>query len=120
MFLLGLTDRDVEGQWVWASDGTPVTWTSWIEWKHKKHAPNGGSRENCAHMMRTNAIGLAGHRSEGWGDDNCDGNDYFGNVVKTSLICQRNSGMWRSGTIDLVTKLVRLPLKLNWTNQGLF
>ena len=29
-FALGMTDRDVEGQWVWDSDGSPVIWTGWI------------------------------------------------------------------------------------------
>ena len=90
MFQLGLTDRDVEGQWVWDSDGSLVTWESWI-WNE----PDGGLNENCMVMARTWQTSKAGHRSEGWIDVLCQSElEYYTNFPK-NLICQRNPGEFR-------------------------
>ena len=43
-FWIDLTDRDEEGQWVWA-DKTPVTYTGWAERQPDNHE----GKEDCAH-----------------------------------------------------------------------
>ena len=90
-FVLGLTDRDVEGQWIWDSDGSPVTWKSWIVWHSGLSEPYGGERENCAVMAKQLASDQAGHRSEGWADYPCQSIKYEGQP-KPSLVCERPPG----------------------------
>ena len=47
-----MTDTAVEGQWVWTSDGTPVTWTDWYPKRISRPGePDGGREENCALLV---------------------------------------------------------------------
>ena len=84
-FTLGMTDRDVEGQWVWSSDGSSVAWLPWDVSKTVTSAaePNGGSSAGCAIMMRSYAL-------SSWADYPCASTAYF-NTQPRSLICQRNT-----------------------------
>ena len=92
MFALGMTDRKVEGQWVWESDGSPVTWTNWVYWpKYREIEPNGGTYQNCALMLRYSETWADGHKHDGWGDYPCNSSDVV-RREKRSLICQK--GMW--------------------------
>ena len=92
-FVLGMTDRDVEGQWVWESDGSLVSWTRWVQWIASNggipQEPDGGAREGCALMMRQTVSHRRGHRPDGWIDFSCP---YLRSLPK-NLICQRNPGM---------------------------
>ena len=93
MFMLGMTDRDVEGQWVWDSDGSPVTWKSWVKWSDPRAAtvPNGGRVENCALMLRQSKSESGGHRSDGWRDADCNSDPHIV-VQPISLICEKHPG----------------------------
>ena len=64
MFTLGMTDRVVEGQWVWESDGSPVTWTGWVRLGTNDPEPVIVLRRLNSHY--------AGHRTDGWADIPCD------------------------------------------------
>ena len=77
-FSLGMTDRLQEGEWLWDSDGQPVTWTKWIS-----KEPNGKNRENCV------AVWTDGE----WQDVSCLSNHNI-RARSTRLICQRNPGEW--------------------------
>ena len=93
MFTLGMTDRDVEGQWVWDSDGSPVTWKTWVHWTDYGSIPNGGTGKNCALMLRHLQSEWRGHRTDGWADYSCTSDSALKTLPK-SLICQKNPGMW--------------------------
>ena len=84
MFLLGLTDTDREGTWVYDSDLSPLTWSNWRGGTDP--APNGGTGENCAFMVR-NLISGTGTLTE-WEDSPCSSNSYFDSKPRT-LICQK-------------------------------
>ena len=93
-FTLGMTDRDVEGQWVWESDGSPVTWFRWVKWNDQSknaRAPNGGLAEQCA-VMRRQVESRTRVGPDGWEDYPCASRSYF-RSQPTNLICQRKSGM---------------------------
>ena len=87
MFALGITDRDVEGQWVWDSDGSPVTWTRWIF-----SEPTGDAGEDYVLMVRHLYSGMTDHKSEGWLDYDHDASSITSNPK--SLICQKYKGKW--------------------------
>ena len=89
MFLLGATDKLVEGQWVWDSDGSPVTWKNWVSWTGSYSEPNGKGGENCVVMLQQYAKDRAGYRSEGWADIGCHA---LYSSVPTSVVCQRDPG----------------------------
>ena len=108
MFPLGMSDNKAEGQWIWASDGSPVTWTSWIEkWSIEGDGePDGGTEEGCAAMLRNHVAEFPGHRIDGWIDYPCDGVSRKNLVnASKSLICQRNAGMWMSSLFLLILVL---------------
>ncbi|CAH1248684.1 CSMD1 [Branchiostoma lanceolatum] len=65
---IGLTDQDVEGQFVWA-DGTPLVYSNWAPGE-----PNGDDTTNCVHLWP-----LANFR---WHDMPCGRSNYY--------ICQYN------------------------------
>ena len=92
-FALGMTDRKVEGQWIWDSDGSPVIGMNWIEWSSGVNEPNGGTNQNCALMIRQAEIHEGGHIPDGWADYPCNSSDNLRSLPK-NLICQRNPGMW--------------------------
>ena len=87
MFTLGMSDRLVEDKWLWDSDGSPVTWTSWIYGE-----PDGYRRENFALMMRNQHSDWDMYRSSGW-LDYTKYNPIISSSPK-SLICEKSkSGM---------------------------
>ena len=86
MFTLGMSDKLVEGEWVWDSDGSPVTWFRWIG------QPGGGTKENFALMVRKQFSDYAGYTSDGWLDYTTIANSRLRREPK-SLICERPPGM---------------------------
>ena len=76
--LLGMTDRDNEGTWLWDSDHTPVIWTNWSNWTDTRepNEPNGQTSQNCA--VLTNYYepnDVFGSPLGIWGDIQCEVND---------------------------------------------
>ncbi|XP_061169441.1 CD209 antigen-like protein 2 isoform X2 [Saccostrea echinata] len=59
-FWIGGTDMLVEGNWFWLSTKQPFAYTDWYATSHE---PNGGIRENCAH--------LGSHVHFHWNDADC-------------------------------------------------
>ena len=89
-FLLGMSDRGQEGQWVWDSDGSPVTWTNWdsIDKGGLTDEPNNAGRdEHCAKMFKQYRP-----NTDSWNDVKCESTSNIRNGA-TSLICQRNPGL---------------------------
>ena len=89
-FALGMTDVEVEGEWVWDSEGSPVTWVRWSEYNSE---PSGGTNNNCALMLRYMFFFEEGYSSDGWRAYRCPSHSFFRNKPR-SLICQRNSGKY--------------------------
>ena len=85
MFILGMNDKEVEGQWVWDSDGSLVTWFNWVNYEEN---PNGGRRLNCAYMVRNTNSDNAGHTKKGWADMNCGHNSWYDSKNK-HLVCEK-------------------------------
>ena len=86
-----MTDRDVEGQWVWDSDGSPVSWTRWVNFISSPPDPNGGVQANCAVMLRNQHSDVKGHTFDAWNDLRCGSQEYRSDPK--TLICQKNPGM---------------------------
>ena len=82
MFLLGLTDKEQEGNWVWDSDGTPVNYTNWV------NEPFKGEEANCAVMLRNNAQIYDGNQ---WTDVDCTSKNLgiSGHHLIKDIICER-------------------------------
>ena len=85
MFMLGMNDEDVEGQWVWDSDGSKVTWYNWAKYNG---VPNGGSADNCAYMVRNLNTHIAGHTKKSWVDRGCHHISYY-DKYPMDLVCER-------------------------------
>ena len=107
MFLLGMTDRDVEGQWIWQTDGSIVTWFRWVQWTDRSQPPNGGSQQNCALMLRGQGSEFSGHTTDSWADYTCGSDNYFRSRPK-SLVCQRNPGMWELSVTRVVNNFLHI------------
>ena len=93
MFLLGMSDKQHEGNWTWNSDGSPVTWTYWAQWSLTSQEPNGGERENCV-LMNTDHYTkmLNTNIKSAWMDIPCVTN--WPGDGRKSLVCQRPKGMY--------------------------
>ena len=87
MFLLGMSDKDTEGRWLWDSDRTPVDYFNWGAVPGAGQEPNGQRSQNCIVMMRNFVSGGAS-----WADISC-ASDYHLEAQTKSLICQKNGGM---------------------------
>ena len=92
MFSLGMTDENVEGQWVWDSDGSKVTWFNWAKYDG---IPNGGTTDNCAYMVRNTKSSRAGHTKKSWADKRCHYYDYYDKLSK-QLVCERDGQKGKS------------------------
>ena len=92
-FVLGINDEKIEGHWVYDSDGSPVTWTSWVKYRDYHDPPKQGREGNCAVMLRLTEKNVAGHRPQDWTDFKCSSNSsgYHESRPK-SLICQKYTG----------------------------
>ena len=86
-FVLGI--RQVQGHWVFDSDGSEVNWKSWVNWVNNPDPPIG--RGDCIIMLRHHGERFAGHRSQDWSDVPCESNDYLNNLP-SSLVCQKYRG----------------------------
>ena len=91
MFILGINDRQVEGQWVFDTDGSPLTWFSWADFQNDRDPPKEGTAGNCAMMMRHQGRNYAGHRPQDWHDINCH-NSTGDEPDDKSLVCERYIG----------------------------
>ena len=91
-FVLGITDKLVEGQFVYDSDGSPVSWAAWVQWVDYNVEPSGHRTENCVFMVREVRTDDAGYRSDGWADYIC-GSTSSQRSRPSSLVCQRDPGM---------------------------
>ena len=78
MFFLGMTDLADEGEWVWTSDGSPVTWIVSVEGE-----PDGGTDENCGVMARKYLVGNT--TAPIWGSGEC-GNPYN---LPVTVVCEK-------------------------------
>ena len=80
-----MTDSAVEGDWVWESDSTEVTWKNWVDWIDTNNdPPNGGTAENCALMLKESQKSRGGHSTKSWADSGCSGWD-----KEMSLVCEK-------------------------------
>ena len=101
-FMLGLNDKVTEGQWVWDSDGSPVTWKNFIRWSDGDQEPNGGQPEYCVFMLRQYVSSRGGHRTDGWVDYDCKSYASI-RAAPTSLVCQRNPGEFADCALGMVS-----------------
>ena len=90
-FILGITDEAEEGQWVFDSDGSALTWFSWVNYGDHADPPKQGRNGNCAVMLRLTEKSLRGHRTQDWTDFNCN-SDAFHEKNPKNLICQKYTG----------------------------
>ena len=81
MFVLGLSDVEIEGSWLYDSDRSTVAFTNWHPGQ-----PRGGTGKNCA-VMRNFANGGAF-----WSDVPCLSDGDL-NAFNMSLICQKTKGL---------------------------
>ena len=84
-FVLGI--RQVNGQWVFDSDESEVTWKSWAHWANYPDPPRGGA---CVAMLRNHEQAVEGTRSQDWFDIPCKSKSYLDNRP-SSLVCQKYS-----------------------------
>ena len=99
-FLLGMSDTATQGRWVWDSDGSEVNWQNWINWSYYGSEPNGGRSENCVVVAQQLWNNMAGHKTDGWVDVPCHSDLYTGSKP-TSVICERNPGLFICYDLDL-------------------
>lgn len=91
--LLGLSDRGSEGRWAWHSDGSQVTWMTWIHWERFESEPNGGERENCAVMPREEYVRLGEeYDRRGWEDIQCEGGLFVNDFICEQATANRPNG----------------------------
>ncbi|XP_076079012.1 perlucin-like [Mytilus galloprovincialis] len=62
------TDEIIEGQWVWAESGKPLTYTNWVPGVPE---PNPRRDENCLEIVQWST-----HVGQ-WNDDNCIDTSHF-------------------------------------------
>ena len=79
---LGMNDDEVEGTWVWDSDGSPVGFSNFESGEGRD-----GADENCALLGRhvqkdTKMLNV-------WHDYKCGSEDWFESRPTKRLICQR-------------------------------
>lgn len=67
-FWIGGTDEVLEGQWIWASKATPITYSNWYPGAPDSYEPR---KENCLEIIK-----WANHIGE-WNDDHCSDESHF-------------------------------------------
>ena len=97
IFFLGMTDSVVEGDWRWRTDFTQVTWKNWVHWTNYADPPNGGTKENCAMMLKQINKGMEGHSTKAWADFVCSKR-----IDEMSVVCEKGE--------DILTNLVNCQL----------
>ena len=69
---IGLTDKDEEGTWTLASNGTKAKYLNWDKSYRTKPEPNNDNgNEHCAHIRAGNCLDLE-WRMGAWADLNCN------------------------------------------------
>ena len=86
-FVLGITDKQVESQWVYQSDGSPVIWFSWATYSSWPKTGNG----HCVSVLRHAEDTYPSHRTQDWTNFVCESSTYIQARPK-SLICQKDKG----------------------------
>ena len=99
-FVLGMNDKKVEGQWVWDSDGSKVTWFNWAKYGWM---PNGGRSDNCAYMVRDFNNLLPLHQRKDWADMKCSSILAY-DLSDKSLVCERSAPKGKHITKDIVDR----------------
>ena len=90
---LGLTDKVRDGDWVWMTDGSPVTWTRWAVWlsgSHRAYEPTDLDGETAVILENVKPQGELSGGVGVWADVRKD-------LVRrgsgtTKLVCQRSQG----------------------------
>ena len=89
MFVLGINDKKVEGQWVFDSDNTSVEWVNWAQYGSVN---NRNSEDNCVFMVRHSLIfeneNTNGHTPKSWSDYRCESRLKRDEEPK-QLVCQK-------------------------------
>ena len=70
---IGINDINEEGKYIYASDGSPVTWLNWNNKKSRGH-PDNKENEDC--------IVMEFHWNGTWNNISCD------NEIKMEFICE--------------------------------
>ena len=89
-FPLGLNDKEVEGVWRWDSDGSPVNWFHWGNYKTYVPEPNGGRAGNCVVMVKHHLESDLLTSSASWADIECG----QAQIAPKNLVCQKVGGMY--------------------------
>ena len=88
MFVLGINDKEVVGQWRFDSDNSPVTWFNWAQ---KDGIPNRWPNANCAHMLRN--VGdnnhWSGYSKKSWSNYICESVPFY-DTKRKQLVCERD------------------------------
>ena len=79
---LGMNDDEVEGTWVWNSDGSPVVFN-----KFEPGEGRDGAAENCALLGRHS--NNKAKSVDVWHDYKCSSEDWFESRPQKRLICER-------------------------------
>ncbi|CAC5360534.1 MRC [Mytilus coruscus] len=67
-YWIGGTDEKIEGEWIWAESGKPLTYTNWVPGTPDLHLPR---EEHCLEIVKwKNHVGQ-------WNDDYCIDPSYF-------------------------------------------
>ena len=91
------------------SDGSPVTWLSWVNWRDYVDPPRAGRDGNCAAMLRHQDEHIDWHRSQDWRDFNCNSSSFMDKMK--SLICQKGECFFtRREVILLIISLCKIKV----------
>ena len=85
-FVLGINDKEVEGQWVFDSDNSQVTWFDWAE---NGGIPKDRTPYNCVFMNLD------------WRDYKCESSPIF-DAQRKHLVCERFSTQGNRSPLSVV------------------
>ena len=93
-----MRDSPVEGYWAFESDYTKVAWKNWVKWSDNANAPNGGTNENCAIMLKDYDKNKAGHNPKAMEDWKC-----IQPVGEMDVICEKGDDIFKSYLSDIIS-----------------